>query len=191
MRLTDDEVNVLSRIQEEVGAWSVRNFPKNTPYEPLLGMGEELGEIKHAVLKQKQGIRGVTPAEAAAAVADGLSDLLIFALDYASRRKYTMRHPRILSELKRDTEPVATFGVLAQVLGDLEAFYDGYVTDSGPCSFTDTAEATYLGEVVLSAFRCMRARGLDPIPTLQTTWDVVKQRDWVADAVAGGVHATP
>jgi hypothetical protein len=48
----------LRKFQQEQKDWSKRNFPtQNTPYRPLLGVMEEVGELSHAHLKAEQGIR--------------------------------------------------------------------------------------------------------------------------------------
>ncbi len=74
----------LDAFQAEVGNWSRHNFPRNQPYQPLLGMGEETGELMHAHLKAEQGIRG-TPTEHKAAKLDAIGDILIYLADYCER----------------------------------------------------------------------------------------------------------
>ena len=74
----------LDDLQDEVAEWSRRNFPNNTPIEPLLGLMEELGELAHAHLKGQQGIRH-TADEIEYKKRDALGDLIIQACDYASR----------------------------------------------------------------------------------------------------------
>ncbi len=77
----------LSQIQHEIKIWSAYNFPDNTEEHPRLGMVEELGELHHAVLKAKQGIRG-TAEEHLAAEKDALADLMIYLLDYCNQRGF-------------------------------------------------------------------------------------------------------
>ena len=79
----------LNQIQNEVAEWTNRNFPNNTYVEPLLGVGEEYGELLHAILKTRQGIRG-TEAEHREAELDSVGDLLIYLLDYAARRNFDL-----------------------------------------------------------------------------------------------------
>jgi NTP pyrophosphatase (non-canonical NTP hydrolase) len=73
----------LSVLQQQVGAWSSRNFPTNRgkAYRRLLGAFEELGELSHAHLKAEQGIRG-TPEEHRAAKKDAVADAIIYLADY-------------------------------------------------------------------------------------------------------------
>lgn len=78
-------------LQKQVGEWSRRNFPNNTPDNPFKGMVEELGELAHALLKKEQGIRG-TPEEHDVAAKDAVGDLLVYTADFCERRR--MGSPR-------------------------------------------------------------------------------------------------
>lgn len=67
--------------------WVAKNFP---PYEgevpgndSILGCIEEAGELAHAHLKNKQGIRG-TPEEHEAAAKDAIGDIVIYLLGVIS-----------------------------------------------------------------------------------------------------------
>lgn len=74
----------LKELQEQVGEWSRQNFPKNEPWMPLLGVGEEVGELMHAHLKSVQGIRG-TGLEHHVKKVDAVGDILIYLADYCER----------------------------------------------------------------------------------------------------------
>jgi NTP pyrophosphatase (non-canonical NTP hydrolase) len=67
--------------QLEVLEWQLQNFPDSKPYQPLLGLQEEVGELAHAHLKMEQGIRG-SMAEHMAAKKDAVGDILIFLANY-------------------------------------------------------------------------------------------------------------
>lgn len=79
-------MKTLAELQTEVGEWTERNFSDRDVVDPALGMVEELGEFCHAVLKLRQGIRGVDDAAAFRMEADALGDLLIYVLDYCNLR---------------------------------------------------------------------------------------------------------
>ena len=79
-----------AKLQREVGAWSRKNFPNNTPENPFLGMVEELGELAHALLKAKQGIRG-TAEQHEAAAKDAIGDLLVYMADFCERKGWSMQ----------------------------------------------------------------------------------------------------
>ena len=73
----------IKELQQEVTEWSRRNFPNNKPYHPLLGVGEEVGELMHAHLKMEQQIR--VNEDHKAEQIDAVGDLFIYLLDYCSR----------------------------------------------------------------------------------------------------------
>jgi len=66
--------------------WRVRNFPDADADQQLLGMIEELGELAHANLKQKQGIR----EKSAADEQDAIGDMLIYCQGYCAYRGWNM-----------------------------------------------------------------------------------------------------
>lgn len=76
------EPDTLRRVQDEQRPWVLHNFGQREAWQPLLGIGEEVGELMHAHLKAHQGIR--TGEDHEAAKVDALADIIIFACDYAS-----------------------------------------------------------------------------------------------------------
>jgi NTP pyrophosphatase (non-canonical NTP hydrolase) len=95
----------LHRIQREHEAWQRYNFGGNATGEnSFLGMVEELGEMAHAMLKHKQGIRGKgDPDEAIELVIDAHCDLIIFSLGVANDLGYDLetRLDRVWEKVKR------------------------------------------------------------------------------------------
>lgn len=63
-----------NRLAKEVAAWAKYNWPDPNKRKPWLGIGEEAGELTHAILKLQQGIRGVTHED----VEDAFADSMIF-----------------------------------------------------------------------------------------------------------------
>ena len=74
----------LSEIQWEVGEWNFKNFPNAEPWQMILGMQEELGELSHAYLKRSQNIR--TDEDHDAEEVDAIGDLVIYILAYCDSR---------------------------------------------------------------------------------------------------------
>lgn len=85
-----DYVRSLNSLQEEVAEWSEENFPDQPAENPLLGVGEEYGELTHAVLKDKQGIRLDEADVGPDAEKDAVGDIVVFLADFCSRRGYTL-----------------------------------------------------------------------------------------------------
>lgn len=70
----------LRELQDEVGEWSHDNFGDQPSHRPLLGIGEEVGELNHAHLKREQGIRG--KQDYREAQIDAVADIVIYLCDY-------------------------------------------------------------------------------------------------------------
>lgn len=69
-------------LQDEVGEWAARNFGEVESWQPLMGVGEELGELNHAHLKRAQQIRGITQDEYLTQARDAVGDIFIFLAHY-------------------------------------------------------------------------------------------------------------
>ena len=78
-------------LENQVEEWSKRNFPNNQPHHPLLGVGEEVGELDHAHLKMEQGIRG-TREELQAKKQDAVGDIVIYLADYCWRNGFSFAY---------------------------------------------------------------------------------------------------
>lgn len=73
----------LNYVQKHLKPWQEHNFPDRPDWQPLLGIGEEVGELNHAFLKRAQDIRGSADAHTLA-IKDALGDILIFMCDFAN-----------------------------------------------------------------------------------------------------------
>lgn len=81
----------IADFQAEIAEWSKKNFPSQDPIDPLLGISEEVGELNHAVLKARQGIRkGADPQLTQELINDALADLFIYMADFASRNNISL-----------------------------------------------------------------------------------------------------
>lgn len=79
----------LDRLQSTIAHWRSYNFPNHSPWEQLLGVVEEIGELAHSELKAQQGIRGSAEKHEAAAK-DAVGDLLIFLMGYLQKRGWKL-----------------------------------------------------------------------------------------------------
>lgn len=80
-----------STLQSRLQLWRERNFPGTDAEQQLLGVVEEVGELAHAVLKRKQGIRGTTD-DHEAAIIDAVGDIQIFLAGFCSYEGFNMQH---------------------------------------------------------------------------------------------------
>ncbi|MFH0766603.1 MAG: hypothetical protein V1920_00740 [Bacillota bacterium] len=78
----------LFELQKEVNEWSQNNFPRTLPYQPLLGITEEVGELYHAHLKNEQGIR--TNENHQAAKFDAVGDIVIYLADCCNQNRINL-----------------------------------------------------------------------------------------------------
>lgn len=72
----------LSKLQVEVAKWQSANFGEPDGSDMLLGVMEEVGELCHAHLKDKQKIR--TNEDHFAKKKDAVGDITIYLLNYCS-----------------------------------------------------------------------------------------------------------
>lgn len=76
--------------QHEVSKWLEKQpFYPQEKWQPLLGMGEELGELNHAFLKRSQNIRG-TPDEHWAKMKDAIGDFFVYAAGFCIAEKMSL-----------------------------------------------------------------------------------------------------
>jgi NTP pyrophosphatase (non-canonical NTP hydrolase) len=77
--------------QKELSEWQRKNFTKGEigncdvcVFHHLAGMCEELGELAHALLKYRQGIRGMTEVKMKEEVADAFGDVVVYGTQLLS-----------------------------------------------------------------------------------------------------------
>jgi NTP pyrophosphatase (non-canonical NTP hydrolase) len=81
---TVEGVDTLSTVQRESREWRAQAYPETRNIElQALGVCEEAGELAHAVLKNKQGIRGYDRDKTRKEVADAIGDIMIYACGVA------------------------------------------------------------------------------------------------------------
>lgn len=76
-------------LQQEVREWADRNFDTTDHWDALMGVVEEVGELAHAELKMKQGIRGVS-LDHLVARNDAVGDIMVYLADYCGRAEIDM-----------------------------------------------------------------------------------------------------
>lgn len=76
-------------LQTKFHQWHKHNFPNATWDEPLMGMVEEMGELHHALLKQKQGIRGTFDHHEGKAK-DAIGDMMVFMMHFLNLKGWDL-----------------------------------------------------------------------------------------------------
>ena len=164
----------LANIQSAVSTWSHHNFRSRLPYgrNSALGLIEEAGELAHAVLKARQGIRG-TPIEHLHAQRDAIGDIMIYLCDTASDVGVELKDDQPGPGDERDE--TALIGVMAAAMGNMAW---------ACCILTDDPAAggsvkPYLRIALDSVNQYCNSLGWDYLGILEETWARVKDRDWI------------
>ena len=76
-------------LQKEMNDWWRKNFPDSGYIDNFLGLSEELGELSHALLKQRQGIRGTNEEHDLAAM-DAVGDIFIFLVNFCNAKDWNI-----------------------------------------------------------------------------------------------------
>jgi len=79
----ENKIN-LNDLQQKFYIWLEHNFPNTTKDAQLIGVMEELGELSHAHLKLKQGIRGATVEKNLSEIKDSIGDIVIYLINYCN-----------------------------------------------------------------------------------------------------------
>ena len=80
----------LGEWQERVREWIEKQpFHPQQAWQPLLGIGEELGELNHAFLKRSQGIRG-DAEEHRRAMYDAVGDIMVYLAGFCIAEQISM-----------------------------------------------------------------------------------------------------
>lgn len=160
----------LDKLREEVYRWSRENFGDQPAEYPLIGVGEEIGELVTSVLKRAQGIddsekysqRDDVGPEAEE---DAVADAVIYAADFIER---------LLNES----------GDVPKEINDLLDFYYcfGIVCNAVRKGDDDWAEAEILNAIHMLQRFC-KHRGYDFNTIVTETWEHVSGREWDSDWV--------
>lgn len=85
MRFSQNSFSIFGEVMTEHPDWEFKNFGKQPPIKPMLGMQEELGELTHPVLKFSQGVRITSEAELKDRIRDAIGDTLVYLISYANK----------------------------------------------------------------------------------------------------------
>jgi hypothetical protein len=179
----------LVELTPQVGEWSARNFPRGSVYDTFEGVVEELGELAHARLKGRQGIRG-TPEEHRAAEVDACCDMAIYLMDMLHRSAVDLEgfareldesffaHEVAMSMVEGSASaPTATLAkglwlMLVQMTGEFA---------SGALNHDRNNREMAISMIPALLYRYGVCIGVDLADELQKTWDKVSKRDWIAN----------
>ena len=153
----------LQEIQSELKVWTEYNFGNPTPEVAILGMIEELGELSHAILKEKQGIR---QSDFLADKKDAIADLTIYTLNYLNANDFKYYGNQLSKSYLTECEILQDISVQIGML-------DNEV--SGIEMFTNSGNIEYLISLLKGLCNMFE---IDFLTTVNEVWEQVKLRDW-------------
>lgn len=163
--------DAFERLQREVGAWSDEQFGDQPAVNPLLGVGEELGELHEHLA----GHEAVTDRER-----DCVGDALVYLADVCHRRGLDLG-AAAESDPAEDVEYGTPLAGVGSALGDLDRSVlkrrQGIRLDEARVG--DAAEQRAVARLLahLSAFA--EARGYTLDDCIRVAWDgEVADREW-------------
>jgi len=172
------------QLQAEVGEWSREQFGTEQPARyPLLGAGEEFGELTHSVLKKKQGIRLDEEDVGTEAEIDAVGDIIVYLMDFCERGGVEAARGFEVSHIKYEARDLDDIGALIEGLkeyGKLCEYDDIQMCDGGVA--TTFAPATVASIInALDAF-CKSREGIGSIDQcIEEAWSEVSEREWDAE----------
>lgn len=181
---------------EEVLEWSQRNFGDQTHENPVLGCLEEIGEIAHAYLKLRQGIRG-SDEKHIRDLKDGIGDVTIFLADVCGRvgahhrfHDYITREPldEVFALLReRFVRVKDPLWYVRRVVGTWCMLYDNLQTHQ---NFVPETFVICVDILIVNLMELCCVLGLDFDACVEETWEHVKLRDWIKDSMTGVREST-
>lgn len=173
----------LAQLQVEVQEWASRNFPNATPWQPLIGMGEELGELAGAMLdRTMDGERATTLMK------DAVGDIMIYMADYCWRNGIQLE-AYVSPARSVESEPFYILAAIARDIGKLDHSHLKLVQGiRGTADFHTANKQGHIRDIVsdLETF-CEKALVCSLASCIDATWGHVKQRDWLKNNKDGGV----
>jgi hypothetical protein len=178
------EYEWLVTMQAQVGEWSAENFGTKQPPEfPLIGAGEEIGELTTSVLKRAQGIddsEKYADRIGPEAEKDAIGDVLIYLLDTLARVDGDVS---VGTGIERAQQIHDDIDDIETAVDAVRVLYGQY---GRLCSLNFSSESNSMieyrtGEVAAILYRLCEVRGYDFAACVQTAWDEVSDREWDAD----------
>ncbi len=166
--------------------WIAKNFPPGPDDIPgnnsILGCIEELGELAHAHLKRKQGIRG-TPEEHDAAAKDAIGDITVYLLGVMSAHRWDHLY---------DPPGLIISDSAEQVLFEL-SFEMGFLGRFAGVTANATDEMWHMtiNNIIHYLQDFCHHRGWDYEQIVMDTWGHVKERDWNKHREDGAAKGDP
>lgn len=159
----------IAQLKIEVGEWSAENFGDQPALNPLLGVGEELGEIAEATNEVE--------------IIDGYADALIFLCDFCHRSGVKLEYiPVGVSDVITFRDLVATYGKILHIILKRSQGIRGFDNDDFYLQKLNVAVLDFIAHLNNSFEFEQKHRGSKDTCLLAATeviWNtIVSKRDW-------------
>jgi NTP pyrophosphatase (non-canonical NTP hydrolase) len=168
-------------LQDEQAPWVLHNFGKRPPWQPLLGIAEELGELQIA-LENGFDELGVRREE----IKDSIADTIIFMADFCTSQAFdleTIFRSSLKSGLPSThhaTKMLISYGRLAHSFLKKEQGIRGLAVEH------DRDAALRMTEIIVGLRAICKVYALGDLHTMtREVWEWVRQRDWKKNAATG------
>lgn len=163
----NNDISQIRYLQQQIKQWESTQPFSPDPIDKFLGVVEEVGELAHALLKQKQGLRTAEDHDAKAK--DAVGDIFIFLSAFCSVKGWDMS--QIIEEtvdivLKRDWNQNTENGEIDDIKERIEINTDpeNNLQDKfyrPKCTCPKEEEETVIGGVTLASggIKCLRCGG--------------------------------
>lgn len=174
----EEEYKFWVNLQQEQGAWQVKNFGEGHKHWPLLGLIEELGELQDSLHEESAAtLRRHVIDESA--FKDAVGDIFIYATDVCNKWGWNLAH--VVGLAKAAPRPVKRMAVALGKLAHAQLKYEQGIRGS-----KQEYEDKVLAAVVTALSYPIASSAKRDIPLEQTVdevWAKVSKRDWVANPV--------
>lgn len=189
----------LKQLQEEQKPWVLHNFGEGQPYQPLLGLVEEIGELSGAVDQMEGCINDTDWSDASEETKDAIADIVVYMCDYASRIGVDM------GDIESDLRAPRTHNVSPSSLEDGQGWEDIHVTilmmlqcigsishhhlksEQGIRGTKEEHRADIVSTLKLLLHEITTLSNMleiDFLDTVAQVWAEVKKRDWKKNSVS-------
>jgi len=163
---------VFGDLQGKIYKWATYNFPDTKPWQSLLGIIEETGELAHAHLKQSQNIRG--PVEKHVKDAQyAIGDIMIFMFNAASNNDIKITDVILPQKL---TDGFEQHDFIFHLVGNVNVL----------CQHPENDQ--HYVHIIFWLYQYCLVRKWDFENIINSTWEEVQKRDWKTDAQNGGMN---
>jgi NTP pyrophosphatase (non-canonical NTP hydrolase) len=161
-------------LQDEQAPWVLKNFGKRPPWQPLLGIAEELGELHQALELDTED------TDNSEEIKDAIADTVIFMADFCTSQSFDLEDLYRLSIKSQMRDPMVNYARIAH------SFLKKSQGIRGTPEEHDRAARDNLIELLSYLRHVAMHRVASHVHDItREVWERVRQRDWKKNAATG------